>query len=132
MKPFGLAIIVLLALMSGANAQAHVCDKMATFSHAVPTGPVELVPAVPNQRVYYCGFTITAKGNTLDLILSTGTGTNCATNNTPLTPQMVFPNDFALSSRQDSVGPYAEPGYALCLQTFGQGTLGGIIYFAQF
>jgi hypothetical protein len=132
MKPFGLAIIVLLALMSGARAEGHACDKMAVFKHTAATGPVELVPAVPNQRVYYCGFTITAKGPTLDLVLTTGTGTNCATNTVPLTPQMEFPNDFALSSRQESVGPYAEPGQAMCLQTIGVGTLGGMIYFAQF
>src|SRR4249920_2197070 len=119
-----LAVIALLALTSGANAQ-HACDRMVGFKHAIPTGPVEIVPAVANQRVYYCGFTITAKGNTLDLILTTGTGTNCADNNTPLTPRMEFPNDFALSSRQESVGPYSESGYAMCLQTIGQGTLGG-------
>jgi hypothetical protein len=38
-----------------------------------------------------------------------------------------------LSSRTESVGPYSELGYAMCIQTLGTNAkLGGMIFYAQF
>jgi hypothetical protein len=125
-------LMLLLGLCGSASAQ-HACDRVMPFSHTIAsTTPVELVPAVPGQRVYYCGFMITQKGNTLDLIIMVGQGPNCATNQIKFTPQLSLPNDFALSSRMETVGPYSDAGYALCIQTLGTGALCGMIYFAQF
>jgi hypothetical protein len=125
-------VLALLLWPAIAHAQ-RACDRIAPFKHINATGPIELVPAVPGQRVYYCGFTILQKGNTLDLIITVGQGTNCGMNTVQFTPQMELPNDFALSSRTETVGPYTEPGFALCIQTIGSNAkLGGMIFYAQF
>lgn len=125
----GLGLLFLLA----APAQAQKpCDKVVGFSHTKAVGPVELVAAVAEQRIYFCGFTIIQKGNTLDLIIMVGEGKNCETNRVPLTPQLELPNNSALSSRQDTVTISSDPGAALCIQTLGNGKLGGMIYYAQF
>lgn len=125
-------LVAFLGLSGNATAQ-HACDKVASFKHLIPTGPEELVRAVPGQRVYFCGFTITQKGNTLDLVIMYGQGTNCDTNMVAVTPQLELPNDLAISSRQENVGPSSEAGYALCVQTLGSNAkLGGMIYYAQF
>jgi hypothetical protein len=129
------AIILLAFLLCapGAHAQTRPCEHATGFKHLIPTGPVEIVPAIAGQRIYYCGFTILQKGNTLDLIVMAGQGTNCDTNTVQLTPQLELPNDFALSNRVESVGPATEPGYALCIQTLGTNAkLGGLIYWSQF
>jgi len=129
-------IVILFVLLAapGAHAQGtRPCDHMTGFKHLVPTGPVEIVPAVPGQRIYTCGFTVTQKGNTLDLIVMAGQGTNCDTNTVQITPQMELPNDVAMSTLIGTVGPSTEIGYALCIQTIGSnGKLGGLIHWSQF
>lgn len=125
----GLGLLCLLA----APAQAQKpCDRVVGFSHTKAVGPITLVPAVPDQRIYFCGFTITQKGNTLDLIIMVGEGKDCETSRVPLTPQLELPNNAALSSRQETVTISSDPGAALCIQTLGNGKLGGMIYYAQF
>ncbi len=127
-----LAAILLVGLCGTAEAQ-RACDKTTSFKHINATGPIEVVPAVADKRIYFCGFTITQKGNTLDMIVMVGQGVNCATNTVAITPQMEFPNDFALTTRAETVGPNSPPGYALCIQTLGTNAkLGGLIYYAQF
>ena len=127
-----LVLFLFLGLCGDAYGQ-KACDRMASFQHIVATGPIEVVPAKEGQRIYYCGFTIMQKGNTLDFIITIGQGTNCNTNTLQMTPQLQLPSDFALSTRQETVGPYSEPGYAMCIQTIGStGALTGLIYYAQF
>jgi hypothetical protein len=130
------ALALLLCLCGSAYGQevSRGCDKAVGFKHVVATGPVELIPAVPGQSIYFCGFTIVQKGNTLDLIVMIGQGQNCATNRKDLTPQMSLPADFALSTRIPASPPMpGSEGYALCIQTIGTtGALTGLVFYTQF
>lgn len=128
---FVLGILILLALAIPAEAQ-HSCDRLSFFHHVNATGPIEIIPADPTKRIYFCGFMLTQKGNTLDFEILLGHGTNCDTD----TQSMMFlelPNDFALTNRIEQVGPVTEYGWALCIKTSGSNAkLGGVIYWAQF
>jgi len=124
--------LALLSLTWAMPALAQqVCDQATPFNHQLPTGPVEIVPAQPNKRIYFCGFFVSARGPTLDMTVMLGQGTNCGTN----TRQILFdnfPSDVAVSNRVERVGPAGDPGYALCIQSSGTGSLTGLIYWAQF
>ena len=76
MRFASLTLIVLLGLCGNAHGQ-RACDQVEGFKHLVATGPVELVAAKEGQRIYFCGFTISQKGTTLDLLIMLGKGTNC-------------------------------------------------------
>ena len=127
-------LFVLLCVCGSAHGQytTHTCDRVVGFKHINATGPVEVVPAVTGQRIYFCGAAIIQKGNTLSLQIMTGTGTNCSTNTVLQTPVLEFPNDVAVVTHQDFVGIASDPGVALCIQTSGSnGKLGGLLYYAQ-
>ena len=125
-----IGILILLAFAIPAEAQ-RACDQVTSFFHTAPTGPVQIVPPNPSQRVYFCGFVISQRGQSLDFHVTLGQGTNCQNNPTEIV-NLVFPSDVVLSNRIGTVGPSGDYGYGLCLQTTGQGGLGGILYWAQF
>jgi hypothetical protein len=131
-----LTAIALLCLCGSAYGQevSRSCDKSASFKHVLPTGPVELIPAVPGQAIYFCGFTIVQKGQTLDMILFMGDpNSNCATNSVQLTPQLSLPADFALSTRVATAPPMPNSkSKAMCIQTLGNGALTGLVFYTQF
>jgi len=128
---FAVAVAALL-FAPPAWAQGRPCDQVTPFQHATPTGPVEIVPGIANQRIYFCGFSIAEKGPTLDLKIWSGGGVLCAIGSKDLSPQWSFPNDFALVNRIEHVGPFSNVGDSLCIQTFGSGALTGTIYWTQF
>jgi hypothetical protein len=131
-----LALLMLWIFCAGAQAQKP-CTQISTFQHTAPTGPVEVVPGIADQRIYPCGFMLTQKGNTLDFQMWAAPAGTCA--NGPnfgstivFSPQLSLPVDVQLINRLESVGPVGSPGYSLCIQTFGAGALTGAIYWAQF
>lgn len=132
MTRLALALFMLLVCIVPAQAQ-RPCDKFAAFTHDVATGPVEIVPADTQKRIYFCGFVLTQRGNTLDFRAMLGRGVNCATDTIQLL-NLELPSDLVLVNRIESAGPSSDYGYALCIQTTGPtgGKLGGVIYWAQF
>lgn len=128
-------LALLLCFGSSASAQtiSRPCDSGTYFKHVVATGPVEIVPGKEGQRVYFCGFMFTQKGNTLDLIVTVGKSPNCSVETIQITPQLELPADFALTNRIETGQPIGGPGFALCVQTLGtSGKLSGVVYFTQF
>src|SRR5262245_41179462 len=105
---FLLGVLILLALAAPAQAQ-RACDQFTAFEHINATGPVEIVPANPSQRIYLCGFSIIQKGNTLDFTILLGHGTNCDTDTITLAT-LQFPNDVAFNNRIQTVGPTSDYG----------------------
>jgi hypothetical protein len=127
------ALILFLLMPTEALAQRQ-CDRVETFQHEVATGPVEIVPAVAGQRIYLCGYMLAQKGTTLDLQLTFGQGSTCATNRQTVTPVFSLPSDLVIVNRIETIGPASEIGVSLCIQTIGPAgaRLTGAIYYAQF
>jgi hypothetical protein len=126
-----LAIAFLALLAIPAQAQTRQCTKITPFQHTTPTGPVWIVPGVQNQRVYYCGFMLAQKGNTLDFKIWFAADAGCVETGT-LGPTWSLPTDMAIVNRTEQVGPYGPYGFGICIQTFGSGALTGAIYWEQF
>jgi len=128
----GMALAIAFVFYAQPAHAQKTCSQASVFDHAAATGPVELVKGVANQRVYLCGFFLSKKGQTLDLQIWSGDPNTCSGATRDFTPHLTFPNDLAVSNRLDMVGVHSEIGQSLCIQTFGQGALGGIIYWEQF
>ena len=131
---FAALLAFLLCLCGSVQAQttSRPCDSGTYFSHTTPTGPVAVVTGEPGKRIYFCGFMVTQKGNTFDLIVTVGGDDDCKINKIQITPQLSLPNDFALTNRIEYGQPIGEPGASLCVQTLGQGALAGVFYFTKF
>lgn len=129
-----LAAAMFLALIPEAAAQTtRSCQRATPFQHLTATGPVEIVPGKPDARTYSCGFVLAQRGQSLDFqYWSAKAGTACAEEITALTPVFSLPADFVMVNRLENVGPASPPGHSLCIQTFGQGGMTGIIYWEQF
>lgn len=136
MRLFSTVIALLLCFGGSAFAQPvpRPCDKMVPFSYDGPTTVREIVPAVAGARIYFCGFTLLQKGNTLDFRITIGKGTACGTDTQYMTPQLQLPSDVQITTRAEMVAQSTEPGFALCLEAPGASgsKLGGMIYYAQF
>jgi hypothetical protein len=127
-----LALLLLLLTCASAQAQTKPCDNARYFQHTVATGPVLLVPGVPNQRIYFCGFVLAQKGNTLDFKVWSTDQPDCSTTLEAFSPQWSLPTDVQMVNRRETVGNSTDYGAGLCIQTFGTGALTGAIYYAQF
>jgi hypothetical protein len=125
-----LAALLLAMGLHGAQAQ-QACNSIAPFRHDVATGPVNIVPGIGGQRIYFCGFVLNSKAATLDFKVWTGVGATC-TGGQDLSPIWSLPNGFALVSRVPTTGPSGNLGDGLCIQTFGTGSLTGVLYYTQF
>jgi hypothetical protein len=94
------------------------------------------VPAVAGQRVYICGYMLVrtgAAGQDLEFELDSGTGSNCSVNTTPLIGPMTLPTGTVIVNRIPyAAGEKTPTGHALCVRTFGNGTLIATFYWAQF
>jgi hypothetical protein len=134
---FALLLLVGLSLApSSALAQAGIvtCDRWSFTNIQGAAGPVEFVSAVPGQRIYICGYALTTSGNALDFQLWSGTGTNCAGNKIPMTPQISMGQNSSFVNRSPYIAETTEVGYALCAQVFGASTIKLVItvYWRQF
>lgn len=93
MKKLGAALLTLwLAYAAPAFAENTVgptnqviCNKFAIQS-ASTAALVSIVPGVANQSIFICGWHVTNSAASGTFTLSQGTGTNCVTTNTVLTP----------------------------------------------
>jgi len=130
--PVALAMLCALGAVRPATAQGIICNQGSSFHHNNATGPVEIAPAQDGQRIILCGFIVVQKGNTLDLHVLIGQGTNCDTNQRELF-YLQFPNDVAFANRGSDIFQPGDFDYAMCIQTTGSNAqLGGILYWTQF
>jgi hypothetical protein len=132
MVRLALSALLLLVLSLPAHAQTS-CDQFRGVTQVGPSPITERIPAVAGERVYLCGYMLIHSGGPdLDLEISTGTGTNCATNKTLLLPRLSLPGGSAVVNRNPFAGEYTPVGNAVCTETFGSGTLTAVFYWAQF
>jgi hypothetical protein len=89
------------------------------------------VPGVAGQVIFFCGFTIGNKGNTLDLRIFASSASDCSIDSEDFSPQWSFPGSFFASTRVDQSALATKPGYSLCIQSFGSGALTGLVYWVQ-
>jgi hypothetical protein len=132
-----LAAAALLLLPGAASAQ-KMCDQVRTNTTTSPAPLTEKVAAVPNKRIYLCGYMIVRAGvdppGDLQFQIVSGTGRDCLSNKNIIIPQMAVPASGVLVNRiAYAAGEKTPPGHAICLQVFGNGpALISTFYWAQF
>ena len=131
MKKLGAALLIYLGLVCAAPAQVGLapfaCNLTFQFSQAA-TALTKIITS-SNRVITLCGWAFNSGAAASTIQLEYGTGTNCATGTTAITPAFAlgingtlpdhpgFPS-FSLPSNND-----------LCLVTTGTGPAIGIIYY---
>ena len=90
------------------------------------------VAAVAGQRVVVCGYVLNAGASTATFLLSYGTGTNCSTGTTALTPTFSLPINGVVANRGVTVGEATAVGSALCYTITGTGPMNAVVYYDQY
>jgi hypothetical protein len=135
MRALFAAILVFLLAAHGALAQKP-CNLFRSSTTTGAQAITEKVPAVAGKRIYLCGWVLIANSmQPLVFELVTGTGTNCASNQTVLLNTITMPaNSIMVNRIPYASGESTPPGQAVCLQTTGSATatISSIWYYAQF
>lgn len=131
------ALLALLMLLAGPAAAQRTCDHYRSAITAAPVAsPVEQVPGLAGKRTYLCGYIIMpstdAAGQSVEFELTTGTGLNCATNRQVMIPRMRVPSGGIVNRTTFASGEVTGQGEAVCLQTWGSGSITSVFYWAQF
>lgn len=132
-----LALLALLMLLAGPAEAQRTCDQYRGAITAVPVAsPVERVAGIANKRIYLCGYIIMpssdAAGQAVEFELTRGTGLNCATNKNIMIPRIRVPAQGIINRTAFATGETTAAGEAVCLQTWGTGSITSIFYWAQF
>ncbi len=70
---------------SGADAKVTGCDTHALYD-ASDNGKKTVVAGVSAKKIYICGYILGTGGTATNLSLTSGTGSDCVTTSTPITP----------------------------------------------
>lgn len=137
MRNLWLALALLFLFLAPARAQpttigpgnAILCNQ-ATLVNLGVTGVTQILAAATGQRIVICGWQITNSAGTGTFQLSYGTGSNCVTGNTVVTPVISISTNavtdhtgFAIISTPLSQALCANPSVV---------TISAIIWTAQF
>jgi hypothetical protein len=97
-------------------------------------GVTEKVTEMPNKKIYLCGYMIirASGGQDLEFQLTSGTGVACGTNTTVILPRMDVPLSGIVNRIAVAAGEVTPAGHAMCLQTWGNGSVTSVFYWAQF
>lgn len=125
-----------MAIYQGANIGGNLTGLISCQSAAIydasTTGSTQIVGLVSGKVVYICGYTIVA-GGTVNVKLVYGTGSNCATGATNITPA------FQLTAQAGAVdgsayyrGLNAIASNELCINASGAVAVQAIVYYSQF
>jgi hypothetical protein len=111
-----------------------MCDQSRA---AITTGAMaitERVPAIAGKRIYLCGYLIlrASGGQDLEFEITSGTGTNCAVGKTTIIPRMDVPLNGITNRIAYAAGEKTAQSAAICLQTWGTGSVTSIFYWTQF
>jgi hypothetical protein len=107
-----------------------LCNKMAQLP-AGSTGNTQVIPAVAGQQISICGWEITNTAANGTFAFSTGTGTNCGTGNSAVTPALNISNTAPSVDRQQYAGFGVPTGNAFCINP-SVATIAAIVFYAQF
>ena len=106
-----------------ASSNPSTCNSVATYD-ASGTGATQLVALASGQTIYICGYTIFSPGGVANAQLVYGTGSNCATGQTGLTPPYELSTQKPIIDGRPYVhGLQTAASKALCLVVTSNGYL---------
>ena len=107
------------------------CISSAVYE-ASAQGLTQLVAAVTGSKIYVCGYTLVGDAtNRVGLV--TGTGSNCATGATNLTPLWAMVAQMVVTDSSTFYRGIITPAsQALCIRSVLSASAQGIIYYSQF
>jgi hypothetical protein len=109
---------------------AQITGTAGTTAQIVALATSPVGPGGVQPRIYVCGWTFTYTAASGTIQLSYGTGSNCGTGNTVLTPPLsVGATQVSIYTNVPSV--QTAPGNALCVNT-SVVTITGLLWFTQF
>ena len=126
-------LIILVLLLPGIAAaqQAIGCNKTAVYD-ASASGSSQMIAAVSGKAIYVCGYTILSAG-TVNVKFVSGTGSNCATGPTNLTPAFQLTAQVgAVDGSQYYRGLGAAASKAFCINASAGVAVQALVYYAQF
>lgn len=130
-----LLALLLMLLASPALAQPLtpygplVCDSSASYS-ASTSGLTQVVALRSDARIYVCNYVLNVGAVATNVGLSYGSGTNCATGTTALTPAYVIPASGTIVLGGAAAGLTVPAGNALCVSTSGANPVNvSVLYF---
>jgi hypothetical protein len=129
---------LLLAMASPAMAQGVSPNQMfgcnqSKFYDASTSGATKLVAGVAGKGIYVCGWNFLA-GGTVNVSLVYGTGTNCGTGTTAITPAFQFTAQTADIDHlpvYTGITPVPTPN-DLCINASAGVAVQAIVYYTQF
>lgn len=113
------------------NIPVVACNLYAKYD-ASTNGDTQVVALVAGSSIYICGYGIHVGASATNVKLEYGTGTNCATGTTALTPAWVL----AISGDKTVMSPFyaglsVPTGNALCINTSAGNPVQVEVYYAQ-
>lgn len=129
-RQFLLSAALLIAVTSGALAQASACNSSVVYD-ASTNGSTALVTGAATFEIFVCGYTLVG-GGTATVKLVQGTGTACATGETAITPAYSLVAQTVVSdSAPQWRGLRVPAGKDLCIKTSAGVAVQAIVYFVQ-
>lgn len=134
MKRLSVALFLFLASVSAALAQANGpsqigCNQVFQVSQAA-TALTKIVTNISGKQISICGWALNAGAATATAQLEYGTGTNCGTGTTAISPVMSLGINGVLVDHID-YSPLSLPRLNdLCLVTTGTGPMQVMIYYS--
>jgi len=108
------------------------CNLSATYD-AATSGATQMVALAASQSIYVCGFSITVGGTATNVKLVYGTGSNCATGTTNMTPAFQLAiNGGIVDGAPFWRGLKTASANALCINASAANAVQAIVYYAQF
>lgn len=107
------------------------CNKTFQVSQGA-VALTQIVAGVAGQSISFCGWTINAGAAAGTAQLQYGTGSNCGTGTTVLTPAYSLAINGVLNDHVAVAHASLPPANALCLVTTGTGPMQIMIYYGQF
>jgi hypothetical protein len=134
MKRFVLALVLALGLASpafpqGVGPQTLLCNKAFQVSQGA-TALTKVVSNVPSQQISLCGWALNAGAAAATAQLEYGTGTNCATGTTAITPAISLGVNGTYVDHSTYVNQSVPQLADLCLVTTGTGPMQVTIYYS--
>lgn len=109
-----------------------VCDSTAKYD-ASTSGSTQIVALSSGKTIYVCGYSLGVGGTATNVKLVYGTGTNCATSPSDITPAYQLAANGGIVDRSPfSNGLKTAASNALCVNASAANAVQALVYYAQF
>lgn len=125
------------AVYNGAQGSAGlqgliICDSVAKYD-ASTSGSTQIVALSAGKTIYVCGYSLGVGATATNVKLVYGTGTNCVTSPTDITPAYQLAANGGIVDRGAfSNGLKTAASNALCFNASAANAAQGLVYYAQF